>query len=248
MVAVTAAAAVLSTVATIPSSAQAHPAAPDQAAILERAAVAAPASRSMERTNAVPPVFGPLPVAVPGALAAAPTLKKTAPIAAKKPAAGTSTKHASSRTEHRTIVRKKKTVKRVVAHKARTTRHRTERARVSRKAPVARRGLNAAVAFALSQVGDSYVHGASGPGAWDCSGLTQAAYRRAGISLPHSSGAQASRARRVSRSQARPGDLVVGPGHVGIYIGGGYMVDAGNPRVGVSKRKMYAGLSVRRLR
>lgn len=107
--------------------------------------------------------------------------------------------------------------------------------------------MSAVVAFARSQIGDRYVENGDGPGAWDCSGLTQAAYRRAGIRLPHSSYAQAARARAVPRSQARPGDLVVGSGHVGIYMGGGMMIDAGNTRVNVSYRHMYSGLHIERV-
>jgi cell wall-associated NlpC family hydrolase len=118
-------------------------------------------------------------------------------------------------------------------------------ARLARQRP---RGMSAVVAFALAQVGDRYRMGATGPNVWDCSGLTRAAYARAGIRLPRVSGAQRARARPIPRSQARPGDLVVGPRHVGIYLGAGMMVDAGNRRVGVVKRKMYRGLSVARVR
>ena len=107
--------------------------------------------------------------------------------------------------------------------------------------------MAAVVAFALSQVGKRYVTGGEGGGGFDCSGLTKRAYARAGLYLPHSSGAQAARARRVSRSQARPGDLVVGTGHVGIYMGRGMMVDAGNHRVGVAYRHLYSGLHLARL-
>ncbi|WP_250031743.1 C40 family peptidase [Paractinoplanes maris] len=108
-------------------------------------------------------------------------------------------------------------------------------------------GMTAVIAFARSQVGKRYVTGGLGPGGFDCSGFTKRAYAMAGIRLPHSSGAQAARSRSVSRSQARPGDLVVGPGHVGIYMGRGMMIDAGNHRTGVVYRKVYGGLRVARL-
>lgn len=107
--------------------------------------------------------------------------------------------------------------------------------------------MRAVIAFARAQLGKRYVRGGEGPYGFDCSGFTKRAYARAGVALPHSSGAQARRARSVSRSQARPGDLVVGPGHVGIYMGRGMMIDAGNHRTGVVYRKLYRGLSVSRL-
>lgn len=93
-----------------------------------------------------------------------------------------------------------------------------------------------AVAFALAQVGDAYVMGASGPNAYDCSGLTSAAYRSVGVSLPRTSQSQYGVGQAVSLSQLQPGDLVFyysGISHVGMYIGGGRIVDAANPRAGV---------------
>lgn len=108
-------------------------------------------------------------------------------------------------------------------------------------------GMSAVVAYARSQVGKRYVTGGEGAGGFDCSGLTKRAYALAGIRLPHSSGAQAARARNISRAVARPGDLVVGRGHVGIYMGRGMMIDAGNHRTGVVYRKLYSGLRVERL-
>ena len=91
-----------------------------------------------------------------------------------------------------------------------------------------------AVAYALSKVGNSYVAGGAGPSVFDCSGLTLAAWRQAGVSLPHYSKAQYGVTRRVSRSELRPGDLLFyfgsGAHHVGMYIGGGMMVHAANPR------------------
>jgi len=107
--------------------------------------------------------------------------------------------------------------------------------------------MTAVVAFARSQVGKRYVSGGAGSGGFDCSGLTMSAYAKAGIRLPHSSGAQAAQARSISRREARAGDLVVGSGHVGIYMGHGMMIDAGNHRTGVVYRKMYSGLRVERL-
>ena len=94
-----------------------------------------------------------------------------------------------------------------------------------------------AVAYALAQVGDRYVAGADGPGSFDCSGLTLAAWRQAGVSLPHYSYSQYSSTRHISRSELRPGDLLFyfgsGAHHVAIYIGGGMMVSASNPGAGV---------------
>ncbi|MDN3265122.1 NlpC/P60 family protein [Streptomyces sp. CSDS2] len=89
-----------------------------------------------------------------------------------------------------------------------------------------------AVAYAYGKLGSPYVWGATGPNAFDCSGLVQAAYRAAGLSLPRTSYAQIDAGRRVSRSELRPGDLVFfypGISHVGIYVGGGRMIHAPNP-------------------
>ena len=94
----------------------------------------------------------------------------------------------------------------------------------------------AAVQYALSQVGDSYVYGAAGPSAYDCSGLTMMAWAQAGVSLPHSSSAQMGSGTPVSQSELAPGDLVFyySPvSHVGIYIGNGQIAHAANPSTGV---------------
>lgn len=95
---------------------------------------------------------------------------------------------------------------------------------------------SAAVNYALAQVGDSYVYGAAGPNAFDCSGLTMMAWGQAGVGLPHSSSAQMGSGTRVSSSALKPGDLVFyySPvSHVGIYIGNGQIVHAANPSTGV---------------
>lgn len=99
--------------------------------------------------------------------------------------------------------------------------------------------IKKAIAYALSKVGKSrYVWGASGPSSFDCSGLMLAAYRQVGISLPHSSAAQAGRGHSVSKSKLRPGDLVFFAHggriyHVAMYIGGGKIVHARQPRYGI---------------
>lgn len=90
------------------------------------------------------------------------------------------------------------------------------------------------IAYAVSRVPNGqYVRGASGPTNFDCSGLMLAAYRQIGISLPHSSRAQARVGRPVSRSELKPGDLIFWYHpihHVGMYIGNGKIVHARNPR------------------
>ncbi|MFG2886365.1 NlpC/P60 family protein [Streptomyces sp. NPDC048297] len=90
----------------------------------------------------------------------------------------------------------------------------------------------AAIAYAYQKLGSPYVWGATGPNAFDCSGLVQAAYRSAGVSLPRTTYAQINAGQRVSRSQLQPGDLVFfysGISHVGLYIGNGRMIHAPNP-------------------
>ncbi|WSB55952.1 NlpC/P60 family protein [Streptomyces cellulosae] len=89
-----------------------------------------------------------------------------------------------------------------------------------------------AVAYARQKLGSPYVWGATGPDAFDCSGLLLAAYRSAGVSLPRTTYAQIDAGRRVSRSELLPGDLVFfysGISHVGLYIGNGEMIHAPNP-------------------
>lgn len=96
-------------------------------------------------------------------------------------------------------------------------------------APVAAPTAAAQVAVdtALAQQGKPYVWGGTGPGGYDCSGLTWSAYQAAGIALPRTSRAQAGAGVPVDRAQLQPGDLIFfySPvGHVGMYIGNGQMV------------------------
>ncbi|SNR70067.1 C40 family peptidase [Blastococcus mobilis] len=98
-----------------------------------------------------------------------------------------------------------------------------------RDLPMPPGAAGAAIQAALAQVGDPYQHAASGPDAFDCSGLTSYAYAAAGIALPHSSRAQSTLGTQVSRSELQAGDLVffyTPISHVGLYIGNGMMVHA----------------------
>ena len=101
----------------------------------------------------------------------------------------------------------------------------------------------AAVRYAMAQVGDAYVWGATGPSAYDCSGLTMMAWAQAGVGLPHSSSAQQSSGRRVAESDLQPGDLVFYYSpvhHVGMYIGNGMIVHAANPSSGVQVAGLHS--------
>ena len=94
-----------------------------------------------------------------------------------------------------------------------------------------------------SKVGYPYVWAAEGPDAYDCSGLTTAAYRTVGISLPHYSGYQATTGTAVSRDSLQPGELIFwfSPvSHVSMYIGNGMLVHARNTQVGVVKQSVQS--------
>jgi cell wall-associated NlpC family hydrolase len=106
-------------------------------------------------------------------------------------------------------------------------------------------GAQVAIAAAKSEIGTPYVFGTASPGvSFDCSGLTSWAWGQAGVYLPHSSTMQAAMTPDVSYSELQPGDLVFfySPiSHVGLYIGGGQMVDASHSGPGgeVDIRTVY---------
>jgi cell wall-associated NlpC family hydrolase len=109
----------------------------------------------------------------------------------------------------------------------------------SSSAPAPTAAAQTAVDTARAQVGKPYEYGGAGPDSFDCSGLTQYAYRAAGIELPHSSRGQSDMGTPVARADLQPGDLVFfyePISHVGIYVGDGQMVDAGSEETSVSER------------
>ncbi len=105
-------------------------------------------------------------------------------------------------------------------------------------------GVSAVIAYAQAQLGKPYQWGAEGPSSFDCSGLTLRAWQQAGVFLPHYTGAQYAQTQRVAISDLQPGDLVFYGSsgetshHVGLYVGGGQMIEA--PHTGAVVR--YASI------
>ena len=90
-----------------------------------------------------------------------------------------------------------------------------------------------ALAFARTQLGKPYRYGATGPAAYDCSGLTGAAWKAAGVTLPRTSQQQFTSGRKVAKADLQPGDLVFfygdSPTHVALYVGDGQILHAPRP-------------------
>ena len=97
-----------------------------------------------------------------------------------------------------------------------------------------------AIAFAYNQLGCPYVYGGTGPCnmGFDCSGLVQAAWAAAGVQIPRDTYEQWAALPHVPLSSLEPGDLLIynGEGHVAIYVGGGYIIDA--PQTGMDVEKI----------
>jgi cell wall-associated NlpC family hydrolase len=95
-----------------------------------------------------------------------------------------------------------------------------------------------AVAFAYAQLGKPYQWGATGPDSFDCSGLAQAAWAAAGVSIPRDTYEQWAALPHIASSDIQPGDLLYydGVGHVAMYVGDGYIIDA--PQTGLDVEKI----------
>lgn len=92
------------------------------------------------------------------------------------------------------------------------------------------------IAFAKKQLGKPYVWGATGPNSYDCSGLTQDAWKAGGVSLPRTTWDQVKVGTKVAKSAMKPGDLIFfydDISHVGIYVGNGQMIHAPKPGANV---------------
>jgi cell wall-associated NlpC family hydrolase len=98
-----------------------------------------------------------------------------------------------------------------------------------------------AVAFAYAQLGKPYQWGATGPDSFDCSGLAQAAWAAAGVAIPRDTYEQWAALPHIASSAIQPGDLLYydGIGHVAIYVGNGYIIDA--PQTGMDVEKIPMG-------
>jgi cell wall-associated NlpC family hydrolase len=99
-------------------------------------------------------------------------------------------------------------------------------------APSSRKGKTA-YAFARTQLGKPYRYGATGPNAYDCSGLTLTSWKKAGVTLPRTTAQQFHVGKRIAKGNIQVGDLVFyygpTPSHVGIYAGGGKIIHAPRP-------------------
>jgi cell wall-associated NlpC family hydrolase len=101
--------------------------------------------------------------------------------------------------------------------------------------PSAERAKRATL-FAAAQIGKRYCWGGIGPECFDCSGLVQQSWLSAGVRLPRTADAIATAAPEVRLDELKVGDVLWWPGHVGIYAGQGWVIDAYDSRHGVVRR------------
>ncbi|MFJ9246151.1 C40 family peptidase [Streptomyces sp. NPDC101776] len=149
--------------------------------------------------------------------------KKKAQEAARKAAAASATSRSAERTTLATTA--------------------TTSASTSTSSSTATGSAAAIVSFVKAQIGKSYVLGATGPSAYDCSGLVGAAFKQVGISLPRVSQDQSTAGTQVSLSNLQAGDILYWGSagsayHVAVYVGDGMFVGAQNPSTGIVERPL----------
>ena len=111
-----------------------------------------------------------------------------------------------------------------------------ERAREGRE-PSADARARQVVAFAAAQLGHRYCWGGKGPDCFDCSGLVLRAWGSVGVPLPRTAGAMGEALADVPLDDVRAGDILWWPGHVGIYAGDGWSIEALDAKSGVVRRR-----------
>lgn len=105
----------------------------------------------------------------------------------------------------------------------------------------------AACAYAEAQIGKPYRYGATGPDAYDCSGLIYAAYKSAGMTIPRTTAGQIIGGKSVPKAELQPGDLVFPyPGHVFLYVNGGQCVEAPHTGTAIHWTNIYSFFTARR--
>ncbi|MGV9853491.1 C40 family peptidase [Streptomyces sp. NPDC003442] len=173
-----------------------------------------------------------------------------AKIAAKKAKAEADRKEKEAREAARKAAAKRAAEAKAQAAKAsrsaeRTTLSTSTSTSASTSTSVSNASGNAAtlISFLKAQLGKAYVLGSSGPSSYDCSGLTQAAFKQIGVSLPRVSQDQSTTGTPVSLDSLQPGDLLYWGSagsayHVGVYVGGGKFIGAQNPSTGIVERSL----------
>ncbi|MEU0599280.1 C40 family peptidase [Streptomyces sp. NPDC006393] len=161
--------------------------------------------------------------------------KKKAEAAAKKKAAEAAARKAAAERASRSTAR--------TTLSASTGSGVSASASVSTSTSTATGSAAAVISFVKAQIGKSYVMGATGPSAYDCSGLVQAAFKQVGISLPRVSQDQSTAGTQVSLSNLQPGDILYWGGagsayHVAVYVGDGMFVGAQNPSTGIVEKPL----------
>lgn len=93
--------------------------------------------------------------------------------------------------------------------------------------------------FARAQIGKPYCWGGAGPACFDCSGLVESSWRQAGVLLPRTSEEMSRQLHEVPLLEARAGDVLYWPGHVGLYAGAGQVIDSGATRHQIAERRIW---------